>query len=496
MGERVRIHGRARPAELIGVVIALDERDGLEERDRRRLDREIGPGVAPGDGLAILRHWLARAPGPSTRARVDRIGAALGTARGILFAVGLALGWTAAAALLQLEVHEGRINIVLCVGLLVLLPALLLLAAIVAAAWAQRPSSAGAGGGWRGLTLARGVCALLPQRVREDADLLLGRLSAHDRRHVRARRALFFAWSQLVGVAFSLGALASILLHVVFTDLAFGWSTTLDVEATTVHPVIAGFAAPWAAVWPDAVPTLDLVETTRHFRVSPHVPHVHFIDPIAYGAWWPFLVMAILVYSLLPRALTTAFAERLLGLECAAAIAETPGVDRLIERLLAPPVETRATEEEGEIGHVAQGRIARIDPADWLAAGAMDSFAIAWAEAIDDSVWASIEGVDERFRLRDAGGRRSLAEDAERIAEVGESGGCVAVCVRAFEPPMLEFLDFLMDLRAAMGSGRALAVFLLDGAPEDDEAWRRKLSTLGDPRLVCASLRTTERSEA
>ena len=69
-GERVRVQGRAQPAELIGVVLALAERDGLEERDRRRLDREVGPGGAPRDGLAILRHWLAASPVATTAARI------------------------------------------------------------------------------------------------------------------------------------------------------------------------------------------------------------------------------------------------------------------------------------------------------------------------------------------------------------------------------------------------------------------------------------------
>ncbi|MCR9093907.1 MAG: DUF2868 domain-containing protein [bacterium] len=489
-GERVRVRGRARPAELVGVALALAERDALDERDRRRLDREIGGDATPADGLAIVRHWLANAPGPSTRARIERVGSALSMARWILFAVGLALGWSAAAALLRIEVHEGRVNIVLFVGLLVLLPGLLLLMAVAAAAWANRGSSAGGGGGWRALTLGRGVRALLPQSVRDDVEVLVGRLSAQDRRYARARRALLFAWSQTMGLAFAGGALLATLGHVVFTDLAFGWSTTLDVEAARVHALVAGFAAPWAGLWPEAAPTLDLVETTRYFRVAPDVPHVHFIDPIAYGAWWPFLVMSLVAYAIVPRALAAGFAERRLGTECASAIAETPGVDRLIERLLAPPVDTRALEEEGETGHAAAGRLDCVDSSAWIAAAEDDSFAIAWAESVDDAGWARLAGSEAPFRLRDAGGRRSLAEDAERIAEIAGAAGRVAICVRAYEPPMLEFLDFLTDLRAAVGGDRALAVFLIGGGPGDHDAWRRKLSTLGDPGLVCAEVRS------
>ena len=119
--------------------------------------------------------------------------------------------------------------------------------------------------------------------------MLLGPLSVEGRVHSRARQALLFTWSQTVGLGFAAGTILATLGFVVFTDLAFGWSTTLDVEAAPVHRVVAAFAKPWAAIWPAAAPTLDLVETSRYFRVSPDVPHVHFIDPVAYGAWWPRL---------------------------------------------------------------------------------------------------------------------------------------------------------------------------------------------------------------
>ena len=35
-----------RPDELVALVIALDERDGQEARDRQRIDREVNEAVA------------------------------------------------------------------------------------------------------------------------------------------------------------------------------------------------------------------------------------------------------------------------------------------------------------------------------------------------------------------------------------------------------------------------------------------------------------------
>jgi hypothetical protein len=54
---------------------------------------------------------------------------------------------------------------------------------------------------------------------------------------------------------------------------------------------------------------------------------------------------------------------------------------------------------------------------------------------------------------------------------------------------MLEVLDFLGELRGAIGEGRALGVLLLEGSAADREAWTRRLSTLGDPGLVALTTR-------
>ena len=51
--------------------------------------------------------------------------------------------------------------------------------------------------------------------------------------------------------------------------IALLMSTTLRVDATTAHRVTATLALPWAWFWPDAVPSLELIERTRFFRIAP-----------------------------------------------------------------------------------------------------------------------------------------------------------------------------------------------------------------------------------
>ena len=93
-----------------------------------------------------------------------------------------------------------------------------------------------------------------------------------------------------------------------------------------------------------------------------------------------------------------------------------------------------------------------------------------------------------------AGAPHTPEEDRETVrkaAAVSEGGG-VIVLVRAWEPPLEEFLDFLGELRSGLPSAAPVIVAAV-GVGEDllpspptgfqMEAWRRTLAALGDPWL-------------
>lgn len=485
-----RVRGRAKTAELVALVLALEERSELEERERRRLDREIGAAHASSGGLPLLRAWLAEAPSDGLRARAERVRSSLATVGWLFAGIGFVLGWAAAAALLAIEVYAGRINIVLCLLVLVFVPLLMLIGAGTGWLWSsRRAADAGSGslGDWiRSAWLGRLALRLVPQAARGDVEIVLGRMTANSRLYGRVQRGQLLVWSQVSGLAFGLGAVIATLIYVVFTDLAFGWSTTLDVDARAVHRVLAGFALPWAGLWPDASPTLDLVEATRFFRVEAE-RRVPIGDPMLFGGWWPFLVMSILVYVVLPRALVVLGLSRWHAGEVGQAMGLTPGVPRLMTRLATPLVETAAEEEEGEVGHAADGLVPEVDPQVWLAEqGGESPCLVRWAELIEEALL--LERLGSNISIRDAGGRRSLAEDSAVIDACADEAGGVALCVRGYEPPVLEVTDFLSELREALGVARPICVLLLGGSDLDRDTWRRKLLGLGDPALSVAYL--------
>lgn len=113
------------------------------------------------------------------------------------------------------------------------------------------------------------------------------------------------ALGQQLSLLFSIGMLIAFLLYLLMTDLAFGWSSTLDLGGGVIHQVTSTLAWPWRTLWPAAVPSLELIEQTHYFRAAPLAAE----QPALFGQWWRFLLMCLLVYVLLPRLFTTALAR-------------------------------------------------------------------------------------------------------------------------------------------------------------------------------------------
>ncbi|WP_428623177.1 DUF2868 domain-containing protein [Sedimenticola sp.] len=113
------------------------------------------------------------------------------------------------------------------------------------------------------------------------------------------------ALGQHLSLLFAGGMLIAFLLYLLLTDLAFGWSSTLDLGNDLIHQVTATLAWPWQTLWPEAVPSMALIEQTHYFRAAPLAAE----QPALYGQWWRFLWMSLLVYLLFPRLVTTAWAR-------------------------------------------------------------------------------------------------------------------------------------------------------------------------------------------
>jgi len=345
-----------------------------------------------------------------------------------LFLLGTVLG---ALCVYGLLVYEGtqRINLTLLIALCAL-QLLLALFTLLQSVIGWQP--------WQ-LLRARFLRTPAPQALQPLQPLLLGRAA------------------QLGGLGFGLGGLAVLLAMIVLQDLAFGWSTTLATGAEAFHRLLNALSLPWQALWPAAVPNLELVEATRFFRVQATAP------PLAaqaqrWGEWWPFVVALWSSYVILPRALLALCSHVLLNLRARRTLRLHPGLAALQARMRTPVVESTA----GKADNATPQETA--ESAGFAALPAVGTL-LCWAGAGKPLLPPALAALAEA-PLR-VGGSASLAEDTEaieaaaaRLRAAAPSARHAVVLVRAWEPPTGELADFLHQAQAVWPEGSTVMLAL------------------------------------
>lgn len=450
--------------------------------ERVRRDREIarGLGMLERPGAAVRGWWQAigGARPASAGARLEHARRLIGLLTTI---VGFLAGVSVALAAFQ---YDGThpVNVVRVLALLVVLPLVLLVPSLLLAIPGGGPfrpvqeALAALNLGSLAAALARRVAKAPPE---------LGRL--FDWGAARAGAAGRFAkwqmlyWSQLAGTAFAAAALATGVLLVSFTDLAFGWSTTLAVEPPAVSRAVELIAAPWRRFAPGAVPSLELIEQSQYFRFEGRPPAATL--PSTLTGWWPFTLLAIATYALLPRLALLVLARIRLGAATRALLLDDPRVRALLDRMREPDVATTST---GPAETPLDEPLAAPTARQHLDGRAQ---AIVWNDCLaPDAARAYGRRLGVELENVLTAGSGALADDRQALQRLDDGGRSLIVFVPAWEPPILEFLDFLGDVRKQVGDDASIVVTPVaeaGGSVTELErgVWSRAVGRVADPRL-------------
>jgi hypothetical protein len=92
-----------------------------------------------------------------------------------------------------------------------------------------------------------------------------------------------------------------------------------------------------------------------------------------------------------------------------------------------------------------------------------------------------------------AGGRQTTEQDQELVLGLcRRKPDGIGILVKAWEPPMLDFLDFVKSLRRQCGQKMPIIILLWGGergvAPADRDTWQLTLGQLADPDLHIESM--------
>lgn len=132
-------------------------------------------------------------------------------------------------------------------------------------------------------------------------------LLTRGRLYQESQRWLLIQMTQRFGVFFNIGILLVFAWLVLFSDLAFAWSTTpANFKPGVLTTVVSLLAMPWSWLLPSCAPGAEAVENTRWSRLDGTFLTENQEAAAAYASdWWAFLYLAVIVWGLLPRLLAS-----------------------------------------------------------------------------------------------------------------------------------------------------------------------------------------------
>ena len=286
--------------------------------------------------------------------------------------------------------------------------------------------------------------------------------------------------SQIIALAFSFGLLFSLLVMVITKDIAFAWSTTLHISGKDFHYFLNILASPWKEWFPWAVPSIELIEQSQYFRLGDKLSENMVLNASKLGEWWKFLAFATLFYAILLRFIMYLLSSLGLHLALKKSLFTLEGVRRLLRDMNESIISTHAQDYEKYDARIKkEGMLQSISKLD-----ASYDMVQGWAMS-EEQLYVLNDAMNIITPMvYDVGGTNTLEEDAEII---NKSHGEVLLYVKAWEPPTMDFMDYVEALVMQVDKVVIVAVGTEDNAYKANEKmkniWAKKLLQLESKKV-------------
>ncbi len=309
--------------------------------------------------------------------------------------------------------------------------------------------------------------------------------------------------NQLFAIAFNLGLLAASLAKITITDLAFGWQSTIQFSTLSLHHLVGLIALPWSWLLPEgtAHPTLAQIEGSR-IILKDGMARLSTGDLVS---WWPFLLLAVGVYGLLPRLLLLIFFRYRAKQAADHSVFTTAAASSIQRRMTTPLVSAQAQPESNQGPNQASS-----STLDQEGPTRGSPVLIPLLMLVPDEIHGQVAAERlgkicraEGYQL--VGLRPFLIDypsDELLLAELTKdlpASTAIGLLIEAWMPPIASLLSFIEKLRQGTGPTRPILLRLL-GKPAGSDlftpvqdatmlrVWRQKTAALADPYLQIAPL--------
>ncbi len=501
----------------------------ISRRDRDTFLKQVVPSLAAGepsgeqDRRNAVRLWLnerrqleaARSgkedgsPGTVFRDILSLISA-------VLLIAGLFVGMGLAFAVLQ---YQGRepINVSTYLGVFVLLQILLITLLLF---WRLVRHFVGS---LKHLSVLQSIFGpMLAGLFEHLVNRALGRLPAENRNHlvatagvIRGHHRIYgsalywrtFILSQIFGIGFNLGVLGGSVTKIMGSDLAFGWQSTLQVSSQAVHQFVKTLAVPWSlfSSLSAAHPTLEQIQGSRMVLKD----GIYSLATPDLVSWWPFLILAVCCYGLLPRIIL--FAGGIVAQKRALATLKLNHANcvRLWRRMTTPYVETEGRRAFTGDAPQSDSKTGSNLPTDRYPSAETEQPAyLLISEDISRNLSAetltpSLERIQGAIPMQHIAVSLDFEADREILVEGIASGddkarSAVAFLQEAWQPPIAEVLSYVGDLRKLLGTESRIHIVLLGKTLSDSgllpvargdmQMWGQAVAAMGDPYIQVDAL--------
>ncbi|MFO7765884.1 MAG: DUF2868 domain-containing protein [Pelovirga sp.] len=339
----------------------------------------------------------------------------------------------------------------------------------------------------------------LPANRRLDLQAVAG--SLQQLRHLYGNLLLWpaFILLQIGGIGFNLGIVLTLLAKVSFTDIAFGWQSTLPLTDTFLAELVRFIALPWSWLlhqeW--AYPTLDQIIGSKIVLIDGHWR----LTREGLTSWWPFLLCGLLTYGLLPRLLLAGWGRYQLNVKLSRLSFDSAAYQQLRRRMLTPVIQTKGGEQTASPAARAGTSATSHQPETVELKGKGRLILIPdelWDLCPSEALLSHLNSLDNNSPLLPI-----------RYGSIGQSGpdllnqvisilkkkdlAGIIVLQEAWQPPIREIVTLLDQLRRIIGTTSPLAIALI-GKPSGDNpltpvqpgdlsVWLKTTRTLADPYL-------------
>ncbi len=285
--------------------------------------------------------------------------------------------------------------------------------------------------------------------------------------------------AQLLALFFSIGLLIALLFKVTTSDIAFAWSTTLQIKSQSFHSFLSLLAYPWHWFAPSALPTLDVVAHSHYFRLGGRLDAHMIANAGELGVWWRFLAMATLCYAIIPRVFLYIFVSIRLKGVLKNSMINMDGIKSVLQQMDTPVIKSRATEAESAYTFEQNSYSRVVDNAS----GRYD-ISLGWAIDVKEVCL-----LDDMFDIQSdkcmlLGGANTTDEDSKIIEQCS---GDVIVYVKSWEPPTMDWSDMIEHLAKVAKKITIVPIGTKDDDYKPQESdlhiWLRKMATIDNPKV-------------